>query len=209
LNSTFCFFHRQLEVGAGDAVAVVQAFLAERTGDIEKDAAADHLVLGFLNAAFLRAERRHFAAVVAVPHVVLIKHVTEAVPLRAALQRHHHHVVGGADAALIERAGIGVRAGAQHRVQRIDAAERRIRGLAALRAVIIEIERERDHLALFHELRCGDDVFGLRVIERADLIIGTPFAPVLIFFRGLVEIVSRHFAPGHWLSLPLFAVRWI
>jgi hypothetical protein len=40
----------------------------------------------------------------------------EAVPLRAALQRHHHHVVGGADAALVEHAGIGVGAGAQHRV---------------------------------------------------------------------------------------------
>jgi len=25
----------------------------------------------------------------------------------------------------------------------------------------------------------------------------------------LVEIISRYFAPGHWLSLPLFAVRWI
>jgi hypothetical protein len=92
--------------------------------------------------------------------------MTEAVPLRATLQRHHHHVVGGADAALIEHAGIGIGAGAQHSVQRIDAAERRIRGFAALRAVIVEIERERDHLALFHQLRGGDDVLGLRVIER-------------------------------------------
>jgi hypothetical protein len=78
-----------------------------------------------------------------------------------------------------------------------------------LRAVIVKIERQRNHLALFHELRRCNDVFGLRVIERADLVIGTPFAPVLVFLRGLAEIVSRHFAPGHCLSLPLFAVRWI
>ena len=189
----FCFFAVRSRSAVGDTVAVVQKILAERAGDVEEHAAADHLGLGFLDAAFLRAERRHFAAVVAVPHIVLVEHVAEPVPLRAALQRHHHHVVGGADAALVEHARIGVGAGAQHGVQRIDAAERRIIGLAALRAVVVEIERQRDHLAFFHQLRRGDDVFGRGVIERADLVVGTPFAPVLVFLRGLAEVVARDF----------------
>jgi hypothetical protein len=140
----------------------------------------------------------HFAAVVAVPHIVFVEDVAEAVPLRAALQRHHHHVVGGTDAALVEHAGIGVGAGAQHGVQRIDAAEHGIIGLAALRAVVVEVERQRDHLALFDKPRRGDDVFSRRVIERADLVVGAPFAPVLVLLRRRAEIVSRHFAPCHW-----------
>ena len=164
---------------------------------VEEHAAADHLVLGLLDAALRRAERRHLAAVVAVPHVVLVEHVAEAVPLRAALQRHHHHVVGGADAALVEHAGIGVGAGAQHGVQRIDAAEHRILGLAALRAVVVEVERERDHLALLHQLRRGDDVLRPRVVERADLVVGAPLAPVLVLLGGVAEVLSRDFTGGH------------
>ena len=47
----------------------------------------------------------------------------------------------------------------------------------------------------------GDDVLGTSIIKRADLVVGAPFAPVLVFLRGLAEVVSRYFAPGHWLSI--------
>ena len=155
---TPCFFGGVVEVLAGDAVAVVERVHALEARHVEEHAAADHLVLGLLDAALLRAGRGHLAAVVAVPHVVLIEHVAEPVPLRAALQRHGHHVVGGADAALVEHARIGVGAGADHGVDRIGAAHRRIVALGALRAGVIEVERERDHLALPHQPRGRDDV---------------------------------------------------
>src|SRR5262249_3049278 len=89
-----------LQILRGDGVAVIGVLLAHGSGHVEEHAAADHLVLGLLDPAFLRTGGRYFAAVVAVPHVVLIEDVAEPVPLGAALERHHHHVVGGADAAL-------------------------------------------------------------------------------------------------------------
>ncbi len=177
-----------------DRVAILKLFHAEGAGHVEEHAAADHPVLGLLDAALGGAEARHLAAVIAVPHVVLIEDVAEAVPLGAGLQRHHHDVVGGADAAFVEHAGIGVGAGAQHHVQRIDAAERRVFGLAALRTELVEVERQRDHLAFTHQLGSGDDVLGLRVIERSDLVVRAPLTPVLVFFRGLAKVLAGEFA---------------
>jgi hypothetical protein len=58
--------------------------------------------------------------------------------------------------------------------------------------VIVEIERERDHLAFFDKLGGGDDVLRARVIERADLVIRPPFAPVFVFLRGRAQIVPRN-----------------
>src|SRR5262249_61592037 len=55
-------------------------------------------------------------------------------------------------------------------------------------------------VALVGDALRGDDVFGLRVIERAGLVVRAPFAPVLVFLRGLLEILSRRFAHGHWLA---------
>ena len=177
-----------------DGVAVVEFLLAHGAGHVEEDAAADHLVLGLLDPAFLRAGGRDFAAVEAVPHVVLIEDVAEPVPLGAALQRHHHHVIGGADAALVEHAGIGIGAGAQHEVQRVDAAHGRVIGLAALGAELIEIERERDHLALLDEPGGGDDVLGTGVVQRADFVVRAPLAPVLVFLRRVAKVLAGEFA---------------
>ena len=189
-----------LEIGGGDGVAVFQLFLAERARHVEEDAAADHLVLGLLDAALLRAGGGHLAAVVAVPHVVLVEDVAEPVPLGAGLQRHHHDVVGRADAALVEHAGIGVGTGAQHQVQRIDASHRRVVGLAALRTELVEVERERDHLALLHELRRRDDVLGARVVERADLVVRAPLAPVLVLLRRVAKVLAGELALSHGAS---------
>src|SRR5437879_4060812 len=159
----FCSF---IQFGARDPMPIGQDVHAERPGHVEEHPSPDHPALRLLDAAFLRAEGSHLAAVVAVPHRVLVEDVAQAVPLRAALQRHHHHVVGGADAAMVEHAGVGVGAGSQQRVHRVDAAERRVLALRALRAVLVEVERERDDLALAHQARRGDDVLGLRVVER-------------------------------------------
>jgi hypothetical protein len=117
--------------------------------------------------------------------------MAEAVPLGPALQRHHDDVVGGADAAPIEHARIGIGPGAQHHVQRVDAPQRGIVALCALRPVLIEIERERDHLALAHQRGRRHDIFRPRVVERADLVVRTPLPPVLIGLGGLAQILSR------------------
>src|SRR6266581_2994644 len=193
-------FGRAVEVGAGDGVAVLEDFPAERARHVEEHAAADHPVLGLLDAAFLRAARGDFAAVVAVPHGVFVEHVAEPVPLRAALQGHHHHVVGRADAAMVEHARIGVGARAQHRMNGVDAPHRRVFALCALRAVVVEVESQRDHFALFHQPRRSDDVLGLRVVEGPDLVLGAPLAPVLVFLRSVAQILSGELAAWHRAS---------
>src|SRR4029450_3599711 len=91
-------------------------------------------------------------------------------------------------------------AGAKHRVYGIDAAHRRVLALCALRAGVIEVERKRNYLSLFNQPRRRDDVFGSRVVERADFVVGTPLAPVFVFFRSCTEILSGEFAGGHRAS---------
>ena len=190
-----------VEVGRGDRVAVLEDLFAQGTRHVEEHAAADHSRLGLLDAAFLRPVGGDLAAVVAVPHGVLVEHMAQAVPLRAALQGHHDHVVRGADAAVVEHTRIGVGARAQHRVHRVDPAHRGVLALRALGAVVVEVEREGDDLPLFHQSRRGDDVLGPRVVQRADFIVGTPLAPVLVFLRGIAEILVGELARGHGNSL--------
>src|SRR5664279_4649923 len=62
-------FCRLVEVDAGHAVAVIERFHALEARHVEQHAAADHLVLGLLDAALLRAGAGHLAAVVTVPPV--------------------------------------------------------------------------------------------------------------------------------------------
>src|SRR5262249_2207597 len=90
-----------VEVGAGDAVTVIKGVDGVEARHVKQHAAADHLVLSLLDAAFLRARARPLATIVAVPHVIFVEHVTEPVPLGTALQRHRYHVVGGTDAAFV------------------------------------------------------------------------------------------------------------
>src|SRR5207248_11671542 len=61
-----------VEIAASDRIAVFEHSLSEPTRHVEKHAAADHLILGLLDSALLRTVRCDLAAVVAVPHRVLI-----------------------------------------------------------------------------------------------------------------------------------------
>src|SRR5262249_27062424 len=97
---------RLVKIVIGDAITIIERVDALVARDIKKNTTADHFVLRFFDSALLRTGARHFAAVIAVPHIVLIKNVAETVPLRAALQWHRHHIVRRADAALIEHTGI-------------------------------------------------------------------------------------------------------
>ena len=116
--------------------------------------------------------------------------MAEAVPLRAALQRHHDHVVRGTDAALVEHASIGVGAGAQHRVQRIDASERGILALSALGTGVVEVERKRDHFAFADQACGGDDILRPGMVQRADLVLGPP-APQFLYLSAAFRRSSR------------------
>jgi hypothetical protein len=193
-----------VEILARDAVSVLERLLAARARHIEQDAAADHLVLGLLDPAFLRARRGHLAAIVTVPHGVFEEDVAEPVPLRSALERHGHHVIGRANAALVEDAGIGVGAGADHGVDGIAAAHRGIIALRPLRAGMVEIQRQRDHLSLSHQRGGSHDIFGTRVVKGADLVVRSPFAPVLVLLRRLLKILSRDFPRPHEFLLAIF-----
>jgi hypothetical protein len=86
--------------------------------------------------------RGHFPTVVTVPHEVLVEDMRERIPLRAALHRHDDEIVRGADLAVVEHAGIGVGAGAQHDVDGIEPAERGIVALASLRPLAVIGQRQ-------------------------------------------------------------------
>src|SRR6478736_3162119 len=103
---------------------------------------------------------------------------------------------------MIEHTRIGIRAGAQHDVQRIDASERRIGGFGALRPMLMEVERERNHLALAHEPCGSDDIVRRRIIERTDLVVCAPLAPVFVFRCRVAQVLAREFP---WHAFP----RWI
>jgi hypothetical protein len=123
--------------------------------------------------------------------------MAKTVPLRAALERHRHHVVGGTNAALVERARIGVRAGAQHGMDRICAPHGGIFALCALRARVIEVQRKRDHFALPDQARSSDDVLWSRIVERADLVVRSPFAPILVLLSSLAHVLTGDLSCRH------------
>jgi hypothetical protein len=62
---------------------------------------------------------------------------------------------------------------------------------------VIEIERERDHLAFAHQPGGRNDVFGARIVEGTDLVVRAPFAPVLVLFRRVTEILPRQLPRRH------------
>ena len=121
--------------------------------------------------------------VVAVVALVLVEDVAERVPVGRALHAQVQRVVGVADLVPVLLAGDGVGAGRQHLVDRIEAAAEQ----AGLRAVAVERNAEREHLAGLDQLRGVDDVLGRDVVERADVVVLAPAAPVRELLRGFFD----------------------
>jgi His/Glu/Gln/Arg/opine family amino acid ABC transporter permease subunit len=72
--------------------------------------------------------------------------------------------------------------------------------LRALRPVLVEVERERDHLAFAHQARGGDDVLGLGEVERADLVLG-PQRPQFLNFSAASRRSWRvSLRAGEWVA---------
>src|SRR5213079_123264 len=92
-----------------------------------------------------------------------------------------------------------VGAGREHGVDRIPAPAEQ----AVLRAVAVERDAEREHLASADEAGCPHDIFRLYVVERPDLVVGAPAAPILELVGGGAD---RRFAnlDVHRMRLPLF-----
>src|SRR5690606_41723882 len=108
-----------IQIGDGNGLAVLQRIDTQVASDVEQYAAADHFGLDLFDAVLVRAVAIDQAGIVAVPHFVAVEDVAQAVPLRAALQRHGNRVVGVAQTAFVLVAGDGVGAGGQHGVNGI------------------------------------------------------------------------------------------
>ena len=172
-----------VELGVGDAFAVREPVDAAEARDVEQHAAADHLVLGMLDAEHVEALGIDELGIVAVVGLVLVEDVPERIPVRGALHAQVEGVIGIADLVPVLPPGNGVGAGREHLVDRIEAAAEQ----AGLRAVAVERDAEREHLAGADQA-CGvDDVLGHDMVERADLVVLAPAAPVLELLRGLAR----------------------
>ena len=213
-----------VEFVVGDAFAVLHPFHAAEARDVEQHAAPDHLVLGMLDAEHVQPARVDQLGVVAVIGLVLVEHVAERVPVGGALHAQHERVVGVADLVPVLLAGDGVGAGREHLVDRIEAAAEQ----AVLRALAVERNAEREHLAGADQARRLDDVLGRDVVERAALVVLAPAAPVRELLRSLGDggcadldvhamfvsvLVCRNRAPGlcgeqYCAGLRCFSKRW-
>src|SRR5579864_5801066 len=170
-----------VELVVGNAFAVGHPLDAAEARDVEQHAAADHLVLGMLDAEHVETLGIDQPGVVAVIALVLVEDVAERIPVGGALHAQHQRVVGIADAVPVLAAGDGVGAGRQHLVDRIEAAAEQ----AVLRAVGVERNAERENLAGANEACRLDDILRRDVVERSDVIVLAPAAPVLQLFRRL------------------------
>ncbi len=170
-----------VELVVGNALAVLHPFHAAEARDVEQHAAPDHLVLGILDAEHGKPARVDQLGVVTVIGLVLVEHVAERVPMGGALHAQHQRVVGVTDLVPVLLAGNRIGAGRQHLVDRIEAAAEQ----AVLRAFAVERNAEREHLAGADQARRLDDVLRGDVVERADLVVLAPAAPVRELLGGL------------------------
>src|SRR5262249_45956717 len=125
--------------------------------------------------------------------------VAERVPMRGALDAEVERVVGIADLVPVLPACDRIGAGREHLVDRIEAPAEE----AGLRTVAIERDAGREYLSGANEARCLDDVLGLHVVERADLIVLAPAAPVLELVGRLADRLLTNL-DIHRMFLPVF-----
>src|SRR5213593_445066 len=188
---------RAVEVGDRDRVAVREIRDALVSGHVEQHAPADHLVRELLDAVLVGAAAVDQRGRIAVPHLLADEDVRQRIPLGGGLRRQVDRVVGVAQTRRdVVLAGDRVGARRQHLVHGVPASPED----TALRAVLVEVEAEPEHLALLHQPGGVHDVLGRDVVEDAELVVRTPFAPVLELLGLFQDIVSGQLR--HWFSLP-------
>src|SRR6185437_11969514 len=172
-----------------NALTVLHPFHAAEARDVQQHAAADHLVLGVLDAEYVEAARIDHLGLMAVVAFVLIEDVAERVPMRSALHAQHQSVVGIADLVpvLASRNGVGSRG--QHLVDRVEAPAEQ----AGLRALAVERDTKRKYLAGADQACRLHDVLGRDMVEGADLVFLAPAAPVAELLAGLGDRLFADF----------------
>src|SRR5262245_38813547 len=193
-----------VELVVGDGFSILQPVDAAEAGDVEEHATTDHLVLGVLDAEHTQAPGVDQLGVEAVIGLVLVEDVPQRVPMGGTLDAEIERIVGVADLVPVLSAGDGVGAGREHLVDGIEAAAEQ----AGLGAFAVEGDAEREYLAGTDQARRLDDILGRYVIERANLIVLAPAAPVLELLRGLGDRLLAHL-DIHRSSLPMLISRSI
>src|SRR5499427_857377 len=177
-----------VELVVGNAFAVLEPVDAAETRDVEQHAAPHHLVLGMLDAQHVQPFGVDELGVVAVVGLVLVEDVPERIPVRSPLHAQVQRVVGVADLVPVLSAGDGVGAGRQHLMDRIEASSKQAR----LRAVAVERDAEREHLAGADQTSRLDDILRPDLVERADLVVLAPAPPILELLRSLGNRLLAH-----------------
>src|SRR5262249_46015195 len=175
-----------VELVVGNGFTVLEPVDAAEARDVEQHAAPRHLVLGMLDSQHVQPFCIDQLCVIG---LVLVEDVPERIPVSRPLHAQIQRVVGIADLVPVLPAGDGIGAGRQHLVDRIEAPSEQ----AGLRAVAVERDAERKHLADADQTGGLDDILGPDVVERADLIILAPAAPILELLRSLSDRLLAHF----------------
>src|SRR4030095_15014763 len=195
----------RVEVGRGDRVAGLERAHALPLRDVEEHTTPDDPALGLVDAVLRGAAAGDEGRIVAVEHLALVEDGGEAVPLRDPLRRHHDPVVRAA--VSLHRGDLRRRPGrvaavAEHRVDRVEALAR-----AALRALALERNPEREHLAGRREPAGRGDRVRRDEVQGADLVGWSPAAPVADLHRDLAESLFTHGRQSYANARRLWAVN--
>src|SRR5262249_28116162 len=155
---------------------------------VQEHAPPHHAVLGMLDAENVQPACIDQPGIMSVIGLVLVEDMPERIPMGSALDAQIEGIVGIANPVPVLASGNRISAGRQHLVDGIEAPAEQ----AGLRAVAVERDAEREHLAGTDEARGMHDVLRGDVIERADVIVLAPPAPVLELGCGLIDRLAAH-----------------
>ncbi len=178
----------RVQVGARERGTGLHDVDALEPGDVEQHTAR-HQRLHEADAALAGASRGDGVRGVTVPQVPAVAGVRERVPVGTRLERQVHRVVG-------EPGPVGVTDGdlvdLEHLVDRVVAA----RDEADLRPVVVERDRQREGLAALHARGAPLDRGGVDEVERSQLVVVAPAAPIADTPGHRQEVVvERHSFP--------------
>src|SRR5262249_6004333 len=160
-----------------NAFAVLQPVDLAKASNVEQHATAHHLVLGVLDPEDVEALGVDQFGVVSIVTFVFVEDVAKRIPMRRALHAQHQRVVGITDLVPVLLSGDGVGARGKHLMDGIEAPPKQ----TSLRTLAIKWNPERENLAGADQARGLDDVLRRYVIERTDLVVLAPAAPIFQF----------------------------
>src|SRR5215207_7605814 len=157
----------------GYSAELVSAYGAKKNGiEKAKDKMVGRGVLCLLDSVLFRPVSAHELGAVPIPHIGVIEHVAERIPMSSPVERKGQDVICVLYVHLILYAVGGVNPRSKHRVDGIEPTQ-----AARLRTVGIEINGQGKCLALCNEL-CGlHDLLRGYKIKCSDFIVFAPTVP--------------------------------